>query len=193
MRPDPQQAKRQWRLRLRSALASISPAARHQAATSICAAIVQCPQWRNAAAVLLFSPLPQEPDVRPLLSAALADGKAVALPAFDAVLRHYVPRWVHPEINALRRGNLGILEPPANAPIAPRNQLDFLLVPGLGFTPDGRRLGRGKGYLDRLLRDVRGWKCGAAFDEQVVADLPWEPHDVQLDCIVTPSRWLLRH
>jgi 5-formyltetrahydrofolate cyclo-ligase len=69
------------------------------------------------------------------------------------------------------------------------NRLDFALVPGLGFTTDGRRLGRGKGYYDRVLAQVRGFKCGVAFDQQIVDEIPAEPHDAQLDCILTPTRW----
>jgi 5-formyltetrahydrofolate cyclo-ligase len=61
-------------------------------------------------------------------------------------------------------------------------------VPGLGFTPDGRRLGKGRGYYDRLLRLVRAFRCGIAFDEQIIEDLPAGPHDERLDCILTPSR-----
>jgi 5-formyltetrahydrofolate cyclo-ligase len=64
------------------------------------------------------------------------------------------------------------------------------LVPGLAFDPSGRRLGRGKGFYDRLLAMVRGRKCGIAFEEQVVPEIPVEPHDIRLDCLLTPRRWM---
>jgi 5-formyltetrahydrofolate cyclo-ligase len=41
-----------------------------------------------------------------------------------------------------------------------------------------------------LLTEVRGHKCGVAFDCQVVAQLPEEPHDMRVDSILTPTRWL---
>jgi 5-formyltetrahydrofolate cyclo-ligase len=41
-----------------------------------------------------------------------------------------------------------------------------------------------------LLAQVRGHKCGVAFEEQLVAELPEEPHDVRVDSILTPTRWL---
>jgi 5-formyltetrahydrofolate cyclo-ligase len=66
----------------------------------------------------------------------------------------------------------------------------LVLVPGVAFDSHGRRLGRGKGFYDQLLAFVRGTKCGVAFDEQIVPEIPIEPHDVRLNCILTPTRWI---
>jgi 5-formyltetrahydrofolate cyclo-ligase len=66
----------------------------------------------------------------------------------------------------------------------------LVLVPGVAFDLRGRRLGRGKGFYDRLLADAGGLKCGVAFDEQIVTEIPVEPHDVSVDCILTPTRWI---
>jgi 5-formyltetrahydrofolate cyclo-ligase len=82
------------------------------------------------------------------------------------------------------------LEPNATCAQLDLKLLDLLLVPGLGFAIAGQRLGRGGGYYDRLLTKAGGFKCGVAFDWQVVANLPLEPHDVLLNCILTPTRWL---
>ena len=67
--------------------------------------------------------------------------------------------------------------------------LDLVVVPGLAFRPDGRRLGQGGGHYDRFLPRLRP-DCrtvGAAFAEQLVADVPTEPHDVRLDLVVTDA------
>jgi 5-formyltetrahydrofolate cyclo-ligase len=61
------------------------------------------------------------------------------------------------------------------------------------LTPTGRRLGRGKGFYDRLLAEFRGHKCGVAFDAQIVATVPEEPHDVRVDSILTPAGWRVCH
>ena len=66
----------------------------------------------------------------------------------------------------------------------------MILVPGVAFDLHGRRLGRGKGFYDQLLAGVRGTTCGVAFDVQVVRELPQEPHDARVNCILTPTRWL---
>jgi len=65
----------------------------------------------------------------------------------------------------------------------------LILIPGIAFDLHGRRLGRGKGFYDRLLTEIRGVKCGIAFDEQIVEKIPVEPHDVRMDFILTPTRF----
>ena len=64
-----------------------------------------------------------------------------------------------------------------------------MLIPGLAFALNGARLGRGKGYFDRLLAQVAGTRCGVAFDWQVLSEIPTEAHDILVDCLVTPSQW----
>ena len=61
--------------------------------------------------------------------------------------------------------------------------LDVVVVPGLAFTADGRRLGQGGGHYDRFLRQLRRGcvTIGAAFAEQLVDDLPHEDHDVRVE------------
>ncbi|MEO7298989.1 MAG: 5-formyltetrahydrofolate cyclo-ligase, partial [Verrucomicrobiota bacterium] len=58
------------------------------------------------------------------------------------------------------------------------------------FDLTGRRLGRGKGFYDRLLAEIPGTKCGVCFDEQIVEEIPTESHDVRMDYVLTPTRWL---
>ncbi len=67
--------------------------------------------------------------------------------------------------------------------------LDVVAVPGLAFTADGRRLGQGGGHYDRFLPRLRAGcvTVGTAFAEQLVDDLPTEPHDVRLDLVVTDA------
>ncbi len=65
--------------------------------------------------------------------------------------------------------------------------LDVVVVPGLAFTPDGRRLGQGGGHFDRFLPLLRGdcLRIGVAFEEQLVDDLPTSPHDIAVDVVIT--------
>jgi len=70
------------------------------------------------------------------------------------------------------------------------NRLDFILVPGVAFDLQGRRLGRGKGFYDQILAVVRGTVCGVAFDQQITPEIPVEPHDAVVNCILTPTRWI---
>ena len=90
----------------------------------------------------------------------------------------------------IRLGQFGIREPVGACAELPLNRLDLILVPGVAFDLHGRRLGRGKGFYDTLLAVVRGTTCGVAFDEQIVGEVPVEPHDVHVNCILTPTRWI---
>ncbi len=145
------------------------------------------PAWKSARSILAFVPTAGEPDVWPAIQTAHAAGVRVHLPGFDAGSGTYAPRWV-PGLEAdLVPGQHGIREPNEACPGWDGNALDLILVPGLGFTPSGARLGRGKGHYDRLLARVPGLKCGVAFDVQMIPDIPLEPHDIRLDLIVTPS------
>ena len=67
------------------------------------------------------------------------------------------------------------------------NELDAVIVPGLGFDRKGNRLGYGKGYFDRLLANCRPttFLVALAFECQLVAEIPTEDHDIPLQAIVT--------
>lgn len=181
--------KAELRRRMRSELKRLSSAVRRGESGRVCSRLQGQSIWREARSVLLFAPLPDEVDVMPLFKVALADGKKLALPRFDHKTQSYVAGHVMNLDEKLRPGRFGIPEPAENGADIPLNELDFLVVPGVAFTLDGRRLGRGNGFYDRLLASVRGITCGVAFDEQIVDAIPAEPHDIRLDLILTPSRW----
>ena len=155
-----------------------------------CALLVQQPVWARARSVLLFAPIQGEPDIWPLLALALAGGKVVALPAFLSETGHYMARRVLDPNLDIQPGKFGIREAQVHCAEVALNQLDFVLVPGVAFDLRGCRLGRGRGFYDRMLAAVTGTTCGVAFDQQIVSDVPVEPHDKHLDCILTPTRWI---
>ena len=144
-------------------------------------------RWQAAKSVLFFAPLPEELDVWPLLASALAAGKQVALPRFVAATRRYEACWILSPETDVRVGLFGIREPSGHCARVSRGKLDLILVPGVAFDLQGCRLGRGKGYYDQLLEVWRGTTCGVAFNEQIVDEIPLEPHDVRLNCILTPT------
>jgi 5-formyltetrahydrofolate cyclo-ligase len=177
------------RARVRAQLKGLTAAQRVAASRQIRSRLVREPCWRGAQWVLLFVPLTDEPALERLIDDALGAGKGVALPRFDPGQGTYVARQVTDSRCELESGQWGVREPPAGCPLVPLKRLDFVAVPGVAFTPNGRRLGRGKGFYDRLLASVHGIKCGIAFDQQMVDDLPEEPHDIRLDYILTQTRW----
>ena len=89
------------------------------------------------------------------------------------------------DFESLIRSPFGVLEPdPKNARLISSSALSCILVPGLGFDHNNRRLGFGKGHYDRFLQRNSFLKIGVGFSEQLIFELPFEAHDVSLDKLV---------
>jgi 5-formyltetrahydrofolate cyclo-ligase len=146
--------------------------------------------WQEAHSILFFAPILQEVNIWPLLERALGEGRLVALPRFAPQTSSYTACRVQNLTEEINTGKFGIREPLARCPEVALNRLDLILVPGVAFDLHGRRLGRGKGFYDQLLAAVRGTTCGVAFEQQIVREVPVEPHDIHLNCILTPTRWI---
>jgi 5-formyltetrahydrofolate cyclo-ligase len=174
--------KEQLREKMREEARRHSPEQRAATSRQICERILALKPWANARSVLLFVPTASEPDISPLIK----DGKQVSLPAFNEKLGCYEARLVQSE-NDLVPGRFGIPEPAASCPLTDLSTLDLVLAPGIAFALDGTRLGRGKGYYDRLLEQVQAIKIGVCFNWQVLPRIPRDSHDVKMDHIVTPT------
>lgn len=79
--------------------------------------------------------------------------------------------------------SFGIPEPVGSLYPDPEN-IDVILVPGVAFDLAGGRLGRGKGYYDKMLKQTRAFKIGVCFDFQLVQQVPAEEHDVAVDRVI---------
>jgi len=188
MQPDIQTAKAALRKQILGALQKIPPAARTAASAQIRDRLREQAIWKNAASVLLFAPMPREPDIWPLLAEALGAGKIVALPRYHPAGKSYAACRVQNLRSEIAPGTFGIREPAAWCAGIPLDRLDLILVPGVAFDWHGHRLGRGRGFYDRLLAGTRGVKCGITFDEQMVNDVPAGPSDVRMNFMMTPTR-----
>jgi 5-formyltetrahydrofolate cyclo-ligase len=184
-----QQLKAALRETVRAASRAVSADERAVASAQICLRLQQQTVWRNARTILFYAPMPEEPDVRPLLAQALAEGKRAALPRYAPRDDTYEACQISDAGRDLQAGRFGLLEPVTACTSLDLKQLDLTLVPGVAFSLNGKRLGRGKGYYDRLLEKIPGCKCGVVFDWQLTVDIPTEGHDVSLDCILTPTHW----
>ena len=91
-------------------------------------------------------------------------------------------------LKELEIGPFGIAQPKVEflRPVDPK-VLEMAVVPGVAFGKSGHRLGHGKGYFDRFLRQLSPncLKVGIAFDFQLLPELPNEVHDIPLDLIIT--------
>jgi 5-formyltetrahydrofolate cyclo-ligase len=176
------------RTQVRRLLGAMPPATLAAASTEIRGRVQSHPRWLSARIVALYSALPTEPDLAPLVS---TPGKTVCLPRIsgDTLAFHHCPSPAQ-----LRPGPWALLEPdPALCTSVPAGQINLLLIPGLAFTRTGARLGRGRGFYDRFLAltDPKATKIGICFDLQLLETLPTEIHDHQLDYLITESQTIM--
>ncbi len=133
-----------------------------------------------------YIPIGSEIDPRPLMSRFVPNGAKLCLPEVVNKNQALQFRTWSPG-DMLISGLLGTLQPMSSAQIV---EPDLVLVPLLGLDLKGVRLGQGGGFYDRtlaLLKSNGARAYGVAFDEQIVDDLPNEPHDQLLDGVITPS------
>jgi len=178
------------RTHLRARLEKISPAVRAVESIGLCERLQA--QIPSAHTVLFFAPLPDELDIWPMLELALATGTNCALPFFDAEKKSYGAKLLKNLAADIVTGKFGVREPAATCEEIPLSQFDLVLVPGMAFDLQGNRLGRGKGFYDRILAQVSGIKCGVGYDFQLLEKIPAEPHDAKVDFIFTPARGVRR-
>jgi 5-formyltetrahydrofolate cyclo-ligase len=174
------------RLAMTGLRAALDPAAAAAASEAAQARLLALPEFRAARAVGLYLARPGETATGRILEAAFAAGCAVAVPARSGAGLHYRFCRLRPG-EALKAGPLGIGEP-AEPEWIGAGELDFIVVPGVAFDPQGRRLGHGRGCYDRLLAGAgRAFKAGLCFDWQVAPAIPAEAWDVAMDAVVTES------
>ena len=150
----------------------------------ICKIILESSEWKDAKTILLFGPLKDEPDISSLLSISLAYKKKLFLPQFNPLLQTYQIAPVYCLKNDLLAGKYGILEP--NTKSTEIKSIDMIFVPGLGFGLDGSRLGRGKGFYDRLLPLLSGTIYGVCWSWAIFHSVPSETHDFQVNILINP-------
>ena len=150
-------------MRVVRAIIAGDPADRTRRSQVICQRVIEQLSDRSVQRLMVFEPLPGEPDLAVLTRWAADHRLDVHVPQVDGRDLRVMPGDVDPAL------------------------LDAVVVPGLAFTRDGHRLGQGGGHFDRFLPRLSTacLRIGVAFKEQLVDDVPLEIHDVKLDTIVT--------
>lgn len=87
--------------------------------------------------------------------------------------------------DTLRLGAFGIQEPKADAQELPEEVIDLIVVPGVAFDKEKNRMGRGRGFYDRLLERIKAPTIGIGFGFQCVPHVPTEPFDRKMDWVIT--------
>ena len=141
---------------------------------------------RNVRILSAYRALRGEVDLTPCLAELAQAGVRLCLPVFDPDREEYAwADWAPGEPE--HAGPLGIIEPAVRRWTDPA-AVSLVIVPGLAFDREGRRLGRGGGHYDRLLARTAGPRVAVAFEPQLVDRLPDEPHDIRMDVLVTEEQ-----
>ena len=181
--------KKTLRTDIRHLKAACSPEQRARLSLEVTDRLQQEPHWQQARTVLLYHSLADEVSTHNLIRNAASAGKRVLLPVVvgnDLELREYQGE------GCMKEGAFHIQEPTGPA-VTDFSAVDLAVIPGVAFTPDGRRLGRGRGYYDRLLARLTShafyardpYLIGICWPFQLVEDIPTEAHDIPMDCIIT--------
>lgn len=156
----------------------------------IVGAFMALPGYATAETVMFYVDVRSEVRTRHDLPLALDSGKAIVVP------------WCNPDgelelfrLNSMEELSVGmyrILEPRPDLRTLPEKQvsveeLDLIMVPGVGFDRRGARMGHGKGYYDKLLQHARRDTplVALAFECQIFDEIPVADHDIFMDRIVT--------
>lgn len=145
------------------------------------------PEVKRAKTIFAFWGIPgREPNTRLLIEKLLEQGKIVGLPRMLPGRQMEVRRY-DPAIPMVKAA-FGIEEPSTDCAIIPKEEIDFVLTPAVAYDRRGFRTGFGGGYYDRWLEHFSGVTVGLCREKVLREQVPAEPHDAQVDAVVTDSR-----
>jgi 5-formyltetrahydrofolate cyclo-ligase len=177
--------KAELRRHLLAQRAMLTPADIEQHSTVIAAYVCTLPAFRISQTIMVYMALPQEVQTMPIITQAHQLQKRVAVPVVRG--QELIAVALSETSMSLQRGRFGILEPCGAPCVIHPQEIGCIVVPGIAFDTRGGRLGFGKGYYDRFLRQLPAttYRCGLAFSVQVVPCVPQAPHDICMHGIVT--------
>lgn len=173
--------KQELRLRIRTQKSLLTDAERRRAAAAVFAAVERTAAFLLADKILMYNSLADELSTREFI-AKWASRKRFFLPRVNGVNLEILPY----DRTRLHLGAFHIEEPDGDETVDP-DSVELIIVPAVAMDRRGNRLGRGKGFYDRLLAQTRATTIGVGYDFQLVAEIPTEPHDSPLDFIITES------
>lgn len=152
---------------------------RYNKSISIKNKIMDLDVYKNSKVIALYSSMKSEVDTKDLIKESLSLGKSVLLPRI--INKN---KMIFIEINndtEYERNSFGVLEPIGKEV----SDIDLMIIPGVAFDKFNNRLGYGRGYYDKYLKDKDIYKIGICFIEQMVDNIDVEDHDIKMNLIIT--------
>jgi len=141
--------------------------------------------FRNAQKIGVYYPIGSEILTQDIIQELLSDGKDVFLPKVIGEKIEF--RKITDFLN-LEKGSFDIMEPKDDCQVD--NSLDVIIVPTVGISPTGVRLGYGHGFYDRYLAEHKTATISLTLEKQIVKNIPKSEHDIIIDWIITEDRIL---
>ena len=155
----------------------------NQRSAGLCEHIISLKEFTRADTVLIFAPTRNEPDLSGVAHKAWELKKRVAFPISRTADCTLDFRAVN-SMNELAVGAYGIFEPSENAAPATPTERTLCVVPALAVDKNGFRLGYGKGYYDRFLKNFKGTSVCALLSEFSCNSLPYDENDIPVDITI---------
>ncbi len=146
---------------------------------------LQFPPYLLRRSVALYNPIQNEVETGEIRDHALVTGKNVFFPRFG--LKDSLELIKIESETEFSQGRFGVLEPTGERRLAGRDQEELVVfVPGVAFDLSGNRLGRGKGWYDRLIKELgEAILVALAYDFQIVDQVPAEEWDQRVHYVIT--------
>lgn len=154
---------------------------KNDAAEQVFSRLEQTAAFLVADRILMYHSLPDELSTHSFLR-KWGSRKHFFLPRVNGVNLDILPY----EESRLELGAFHIEEPSGDN-LADPDDIELIIVPAVAFDSKGNRLGRGKGFYDRLLAATKATKIGVGYDFQLFDALPTEGHDVPMDIVITQT------
>ena len=159
---------------------------REKWSAELCRRIEGLPVFKRAESLFLFCPTGSEVSLLPLVHTARERGLPVAFPR--CLNETDMQFFLCPDLSRMKKGRMGILEPPEDSVLVLPDENTLCLLPGLAFDREGFRLGYGKGYYDRYLARHSLMTLAPVFPDCLCPDpLPREAFDLPADRILLPD------
>lgn len=137
--------------------------------------------WKKSETVAVTISLGVEVATEEILARGRAEGKLMVVPK---ITQEKAMVFIKTNLRTVyEESAFGVLEPKKGVIIS-KNDLDLIIVPGVGFRPDGYRIGFGGGFYDRYLADYQGKTCSLVFREQLVSNWEPQPYDIAVQQLI---------